>query len=84
MDNATRVAHLRKRAENFPFDTFCREHAIFGDVHECIDRLQAVCEAFGLFQIICRLDQGCMLPVEEVKRTMAQFTDEVMPKISNS
>lgn len=81
MDNATRVANLRKRATNFPFDTFCREHAVFGDAHECIDRLQAVRDEFGLFQIICWFDQGCMLPVEEVKRCMTQFADEVMPKI---
>lgn len=81
MDNPTRVANLRKRAANFPFDTFRRDHAVFGDAHECIDRLQAVRDEFGLFQIICWFDQGCMLPVEEVKRCMTQFVDEVMPKI---
>ncbi len=81
MDNSTRLTNLRQRVEHFPFDTFCRDHAIFGDAYECIDRLQAVRDEFDLFQIICWFDQGCMLPVEEVKRSMAKFAEDVIPKV---
>jgi hypothetical protein len=34
-----------------------------------------------LCQIICWFDQGCRLPMEEVKRTMTQFADHVMPRL---
>ena len=44
-----------------------------------IDVLQAIRDEFDLSQIICWFDQGCMLPVEEVKHCMALFADTVMP-----
>jgi alkanesulfonate monooxygenase SsuD/methylene tetrahydromethanopterin reductase-like flavin-dependent oxidoreductase (luciferase family) len=76
-----RLSHLRKMLENFPFERFCQQQGVFGDPYECIDRLQAARDEFNLCQIICWFDQGCMLSVQEVKRSMAQFADEVMPKI---
>jgi hypothetical protein len=66
---------------NFPFERFCRQQGVFGDPQECVDRLQAVRDEFDLCQIICWFDQGCMLSVADVKRSMARFADEVMPKI---
>ena len=54
---------------------------MFGDPSECIDRLQAARDEFGLCQIICWFDQGGRLPLAEVKRTMAQFANAVMPKV---
>ena len=48
---------------------------------KCIDRLQMARDEFGLYQIICWFDQGCRLPLREVQRAMAQFADEVMPKV---
>src|SRR5437870_3166742 len=68
-------------AENLPFERFCQRQGVFGDPQECIDRLQAARDEFGLCQIICWFDQGCMLPIAAVKRSMAQFADEVMPKV---
>ncbi len=81
MDNRTRLHQLQQRADNLPFEDFCRDHAVFADPHACIDRLQAVRDEFDLSQIICWFDQGCMLPVEEVKRTMALFAEAVMPRV---
>jgi hypothetical protein len=76
-----RLNNLRKMLENFPFERFCQQQGVFGDPHECIERLQAARDEFDLCQIICWFDQGCMLSVEDVKRAMAQFADEVMPKV---
>jgi alkanesulfonate monooxygenase SsuD/methylene tetrahydromethanopterin reductase-like flavin-dependent oxidoreductase (luciferase family) len=76
-----RLHKMRQTVENLPFERFCQQQGVFGDPQECIDRLQAARDEFGLCQIICWFDQGCMLPIAEVKRSMAQFADEVMPKI---
>lgn len=76
-----RLRTLRQTVDNLPFERFCREQGVFGDPHECIDRLQAARDEFGLCQVICWFDQGCRLPLAEVKRAMAQFADEVMPKV---
>jgi len=72
---------LRKMLENFPFERFCQQQGVFGDPQECVDRLQAARDEFDLCQLICWFDQGCMLSIEEVKRAMARFADEVMPKV---
>jgi alkanesulfonate monooxygenase SsuD/methylene tetrahydromethanopterin reductase-like flavin-dependent oxidoreductase (luciferase family) len=76
-----RLRKLQDTVEHLPFERFCQQQGVFGDPQECIDRLQAARDEFGLCQIICWFDQGCMLPIDEVKRSMAQFADEVMPKI---
>jgi alkanesulfonate monooxygenase SsuD/methylene tetrahydromethanopterin reductase-like flavin-dependent oxidoreductase (luciferase family) len=76
-----RVQNLRKMLEHFPFERFCEQQGVFGDSAECMDRLQAVRDEFDLCQIICWFDQGCMLSVAEVRRSMAQFVDAVMPKL---
>ena len=73
---------LQQRVDNLPFEQFCQDHAVFAEPSACIDRLQAIREEFDLSQIICWFDQGCMLPVDEVKRCMALFADTVMPKLS--
>src|SRR5215813_7081914 len=72
---------LQQTVEHLPFERFCREQGVFGDPAECVDRLRAARDEFGLCQIICWFDQGGRLPMEEVKRTMAQFADAVMPKV---
>lgn len=76
-----RVRRIQQMVDDFPFERFCQHQGVFGDPQECIDRLQAAREEFGLCQIICWFDQGCALPIEEVKRSMAQFADAVMPKV---
>jgi hypothetical protein len=76
-----RLRTLQQTVEHLPFARFCREQGVFGDPAECIDRLQAARDEFGLCQIICWFDQGGRLPMEEVKRTMAQFADNVMPRL---
>ena len=76
-----RLHTLQQTVEHLPFERFCREQGVFGDPAECIDRLQAARDEFGLCQIICWFDQGGKLPMEEVKRTMAQFADNVMPRL---
>jgi alkanesulfonate monooxygenase SsuD/methylene tetrahydromethanopterin reductase-like flavin-dependent oxidoreductase (luciferase family) len=76
-----RVHQLGQMLENFPFERFCQQQGVFGDPYECIDRLQAARDEFDLCQTICWFDQGCRLTLEEVKRSMARFADEVMPKI---
>lgn len=65
---------------NRPVERFCRDHAVFGDASEVIDRLQAARDEFGLSQIIGWFDRGSMLPRDEVERTMRRFADQVMPK----
>jgi hypothetical protein len=72
---------LQQTVDHLPFERFCQEQGVFGDPAECIDRLQAARDEFGLCQIICWFDQGCRLPIAEVKRAMAQFADQVMPKV---
>jgi hypothetical protein len=76
-----RLRTLRQTVAHLPFEHFCREQGVFGDPHECVDRLQAARDEFGLCQVICWFDQGCQLPLVEVKRAMAQFANEVMPKV---
>lgn len=81
LDNRSRLAHLQQTVDNLPFERFCQEHAVFTEPRACIDRLQAVRDDCNLSQIICWFDQGCMLPMEEVKRTMGRFADTVMPHL---
>lgn len=76
-----RLGKIQQMVENFPFERFCQHQGVFGDAQECIDRLQAARDEFGLCQVICWFDQGCTLPLDEVQRSMAQFADEVMPKV---
>jgi alkanesulfonate monooxygenase SsuD/methylene tetrahydromethanopterin reductase-like flavin-dependent oxidoreductase (luciferase family) len=80
-DHLPRLRSLQQTVENLPFERFCQDNGVFGDAQECIDRLQAARDDFGLSQIICWFDQGCMLPIPEVKRTMQRFAEEVMPKV---
>ena len=80
-DHLPRLRNLQQMVADLPFERFCQQQGVFGDAHECIDRLQAARDEFGLCQVICWFDQGCMLPVEEVKRTMARFAIDVMPKV---
>ena len=75
------VLVFHETVANLPFETFCRDQAVFGDAAEVIDRLAAARDEFGLSQIICWFDQGSMLPRREVERTMREFADQVMPKV---
>jgi alkanesulfonate monooxygenase SsuD/methylene tetrahydromethanopterin reductase-like flavin-dependent oxidoreductase (luciferase family) len=76
-----RLRRLQETLDHLPFERFCQQQGVFGDPQECIDRLQAARDEFGLCQIICWFDQGCMLSHDAVKRSMARFADEVMPKV---
>jgi alkanesulfonate monooxygenase SsuD/methylene tetrahydromethanopterin reductase-like flavin-dependent oxidoreductase (luciferase family) len=80
-DHLPRLKHIRDTIADLPYDTFCRDQAVFGDPAEVVDRLQAAKEKFNLSQIICWFDQGAMLPRAEVERTMRQFAEQVMPKL---
>jgi len=50
-------------------------------LHHPLSLAEHVADEFGLCQIICWFDQGDRLPSAEVKRTMAQCADAVMPKV---
>jgi alkanesulfonate monooxygenase SsuD/methylene tetrahydromethanopterin reductase-like flavin-dependent oxidoreductase (luciferase family) len=50
-------------------------------LHHPLSLAEHVADAFGLGQSICWFDQGGRLPSAEVKRTMAQCADAVMPKV---
>src|SRR5213594_2183741 len=81
-DHLPRLRSIEETIANLPFERFCRDQAVFGDVAEVVDRLQAARDEFGLSQIICWFDQGSQLPREEVERTMRRFADQVMPKLA--
>lgn len=81
LDNATRLHNMKHHVDNLPYERFCAEHSVFGDAQECIDRIQALRDEFGLSQLICWFDQGNQLPTEAVKRAMAAFAHHVMPKL---
>lgn len=80
-EHLPRLQKLQQTIANLPFDNFCQHQAVFGDVHECIDRLQTVRDEFGLCQLICWFDQGNMLPMDEARQAMKRFADQVMPKL---
>jgi alkanesulfonate monooxygenase SsuD/methylene tetrahydromethanopterin reductase-like flavin-dependent oxidoreductase (luciferase family) len=80
-DHLPRLKHIRDTIADLPYETFNRDHAVFGDTAEVVDRLQAAREEFGLSQFICWFDQGSMLPRAEVERTMRRFAEQVMPKL---
>ena len=80
--NAFRNWSIEETIANLPFEKFCRDQAVFGDVAEVVDRLQAARDEFGLSQIICWFDQGSRLPRAEVERAMRRFADQVMPKLA--
>jgi alkanesulfonate monooxygenase SsuD/methylene tetrahydromethanopterin reductase-like flavin-dependent oxidoreductase (luciferase family) len=80
-DHLPRLRTLQQTVADLPFERFCQQQGVFGDVQECSDRLQAARDEFDLCQIICWFDQGGMLPVAEVKRAMARFADKVLPKV---
>ena len=80
-EHLPRLRMIEDTLANLPYDKFCRDHAIYGDVAEVIDRLQAARDEFGLSQIIAWFDQGAQLPRAEVERTMRRFAEQVMPKL---
>ena len=80
-DHLPRLRVIQENVANPPFERFFRDHAVFGDAAECVDRLQAARDEFGLSQIIGWFDQGSMLPADEVRLGMRRFADEVMPKL---
>jgi alkanesulfonate monooxygenase SsuD/methylene tetrahydromethanopterin reductase-like flavin-dependent oxidoreductase (luciferase family) len=81
-DHLPRLRMIEETLANLPYERFCRDQGVFGDVAEVIDRLQAVREEFGLSQIICWFDQGSMLPRAEAEATMRRFAEQVMPKLA--
>ncbi|MBI2207649.1 MAG: LLM class flavin-dependent oxidoreductase [Candidatus Rokubacteria bacterium] len=80
-EHLPRLRAIEENVANLPFDKFCRDHAMFGDASEIVDRLQAAREEFGLSQVICWFDQGSMLPRDEMEGTMRRFAEQVMPKL---
>lgn len=80
-DHLPRLRAIEESVANLPYERFCRDHGVFGDAAEVLDRLQAARDEFGLSQIICWFDQGSMLPRDEVERTMRRFAEQVMPKL---
>jgi alkanesulfonate monooxygenase SsuD/methylene tetrahydromethanopterin reductase-like flavin-dependent oxidoreductase (luciferase family) len=84
VDHLPRLRAIEENVANLPYERFCREHGVFGDVSEVLDRLQAAREEFGLSEIICWFDQGSMLGRGAVERAMRQFAEEIMPKLSTS
>jgi alkanesulfonate monooxygenase SsuD/methylene tetrahydromethanopterin reductase-like flavin-dependent oxidoreductase (luciferase family) len=83
-EHLPRLRMIEETVRNLPFETFCREQAVFGDAAEVVDRLQRAREEFGLSQIIGWFDQGSMLPRIEVERTLRRFAEEVMPKLGSA
>jgi alkanesulfonate monooxygenase SsuD/methylene tetrahydromethanopterin reductase-like flavin-dependent oxidoreductase (luciferase family) len=81
-DHLPRLRMIEETLASLPYDKFCRDQGVFGDVAEVVDRLQAARDEFGLSQIIAWFDQGSMLPRVEVERTMRRFAEQVMPKLT--
>jgi alkanesulfonate monooxygenase SsuD/methylene tetrahydromethanopterin reductase-like flavin-dependent oxidoreductase (luciferase family) len=81
-EHLPRLRTIEETVANLPYERFCRDQGVFGDVAEVVDRLQAARDEFGLSQIICWFDQGSMLPRAEVEATMRRFADHVMPKLA--
>ncbi len=80
-EHLPRLKIIEDTLASLPYDKFFRDQAVFGDVAEVIDRLQAAVEEFQLSQVICWFDQGSMLSRPEVERTMRRFAEQVMPKL---
>jgi hypothetical protein len=82
-EHLPRLKTISENVANTPYDRFFRDHAVFGDVAEVVDRLQRARDEFGLSQIIAWFDQGSMLPRAEVERAMRVFAGQVMPKLAS-
>jgi alkanesulfonate monooxygenase SsuD/methylene tetrahydromethanopterin reductase-like flavin-dependent oxidoreductase (luciferase family) len=81
-DHLPRLRGIEETIANLPYERFCHDQAVFGDVAEVVDRLEAARGELSLSQIICWFDQGAMLPRAEVERTMRRFAEEVMPRLA--
>jgi alkanesulfonate monooxygenase SsuD/methylene tetrahydromethanopterin reductase-like flavin-dependent oxidoreductase (luciferase family) len=81
-EHLPRLKVIEDTLANLPYEKFFRDQAMFGDVAEVVDRLQAARDEFGLSQIIGWFDQGAMLPRDEVERSMRRFAEQVMPKLA--
>ena len=81
-DHLPRLRAIEENIANLSYERYCRDHGVFGDVAEVVDRLQAARDEFGLSQIICWFDQGSLLPRAEVEGAMRRFADQIMPKLA--
>jgi alkanesulfonate monooxygenase SsuD/methylene tetrahydromethanopterin reductase-like flavin-dependent oxidoreductase (luciferase family) len=81
-EHLPRLKAIEENVRSLDYEKFCRDHAVFGEVGEVVERLQAAREEFGLSQIIAWFDQGNRLPRAEVERAMRRFADEVMPRLA--
>ena len=80
-EHLPRLQIIRDTLANLPYERFCRDQAVFGEVSEVVDRLQAARDELRLSQVICWFDQGSRLPRAEVERTMRRFAESVIPKV---
>jgi alkanesulfonate monooxygenase SsuD/methylene tetrahydromethanopterin reductase-like flavin-dependent oxidoreductase (luciferase family) len=62
------------------YDVVCEKHAVIGDSKFAIEKLKELQEKTGATQILAWFNIGT-LPHAQVKESMQQFADEVMPHV---
>ena len=54
--------------------------AVLGDPEQCVERVQALQDEFGMNEFICYFNQGGLIDHAAVKRAMELFAKEVIPR----
>jgi len=75
---ARRQARLEELA-NLSYEDILRTRVVFGTAASLRDRLAQLREELGLDGVVIELNPGGLLSLDQMRRTLRIFTDEVMP-----
>ncbi len=74
-----RTREMQARLQSMTYEEATRTYAIYGEPSYCIERIQALKEAFGINQFIAWFNTGGKIPHPQVMDSMTLFAERVMP-----
>ena len=73
------AAMIRERYRTMTYDTWSDDFAVYGDPASCIEKLQALEQAFKPAEVNCDFNMGGLIGSSTIMESMTLFAKEVMP-----